>query len=334
MKILIIVIPVLLIFAAIAALETTVPGVKPQIPNPIPRDSVVTISYPYHHQNDTSAVFKKHASHGWPLKIPIYKNSSLIPRNFIVAYYGTLENNRMGVLGEYHSNELLFRLNEQIDKWKKVLHGTPVTPAIQQIVVVAQNKPMADGMYRRRVGSKIVEEAYALAKRTKGILIMDIQPGHSNVQSEIRYYGNFLLRPDVHVAIDPEFYMHDNRIPGRSYGHMNTSEINWCIQHLKKIVIQNGLPPKVLIIHRFFKKMIIVDEKIKLEPEVQLIIEMDGFGSPALKRNSFYYSIYNEPLSFAGFKLFYKNDVTYGKRMMQPQEVLGLYPPPVYVQYQ
>jgi hypothetical protein len=42
-----------------------------------------------------------------------------------------------------------------------------------------------------------------------------------------------------------------------------------------------------------------------------------------------------EPVQFTGFKLFYHNDAKKaGSRMMTPEEVLTLYPRPLYIQYQ
>ena len=37
-----------------------------------------------------------------------------------------------------------------------------------------------------------------------------------------------------------------------------------------------------------------------------------------------------EPVQFTGFKLFYKND----KPLMTPEQVLEVYPKPMYIQYQ
>jgi hypothetical protein len=41
-----------------------------------------------------------------------------------------------------------------------------------------------------------------------------------------------------------------------------------------------------------------------------------------------------EASQFTGFKLFYKNDVRDGSRMMRPEEILALRPIPFYIQYQ
>ncbi len=64
-------------------------------------------------------------------------------------------------------------------------------------------------------------------------------------------------------------------------------------------------------------------------------MNMDGFGLPAKKIDSYKSAIVREPVQFTGFKLFYRYDIDKGhKNIMQPKEVLALYPVPVYIQYQ
>ena len=75
-------------------------------------------------------------------------------------------------------------------------------------------------------------------------------------------------------------------------------------------------------------------QQIKTRSEVQLVINMDGFGFPAKKKDTYYYCIYKEPLQFAGFKLFYKNDIQQVKPLMAPADILKLKPQPIYIQYQ
>jgi hypothetical protein len=60
-------------------------------------------------------------------------------------------------------------------------------------------------------------------------------------------------------------------------------------------------------------------------------MHMDGFGFAAKKISSYKTAIVNKPVEFTGFKLFYKNDQP---RMMEPDEILQLFPKPVYIQYQ
>jgi hypothetical protein len=75
-------------------------------------------------------------------------------------------------------------------------------------------------------------------------------------------------------------------------------------------------------------------EEIKLDPRVQVVIDMDGWGPPQLKRDSYHDYVYQHPVQFTGFKLFYHNDTKKGHALMTPADVLALFPKPLYIQYQ
>jgi hypothetical protein len=75
--------------------------------------------------------------------------------------------------------------------------------------------------------------------------------------------------------------------------------------------------------------------RIEKSPEVQIVMDMDGWGVQSKKLTTYKDYIYKEPVQFTGFKLFYKNDFREPKsRMLTPGEVLKLKPQPVYIQYQ
>jgi hypothetical protein len=76
-------------------------------------------------------------------------------------------------------------------------------------------------------------------------------------------------------------------------------------------------------------------ENIKKTPEVQVVIDMDGWGDKILKKSSYLHYIHREPVQFAGFKLFYKNDTKKDPNgMYTPEELLKFKPKPIYIQYQ
>jgi hypothetical protein len=76
-------------------------------------------------------------------------------------------------------------------------------------------------------------------------------------------------------------------------------------------------------------------KNIKLHPEIQLVMNMDGWGEPDLKLGTYRNFIYPEPVQFTGFKLFYKNDLKKPPHhMLTPEEVLKYKPQPIYIQYQ
>ena len=95
---------------------------------------------------------------------------------------------------------------------------------------------------------------------------------------------------------------------GRVIGTMDASEINWVGDYLAGLVKKNNLPPKIFMIHRFTKGMVPDAKQIKLHPELQIVMDMDGWGPPDLKKGSYRYWINEEPVQFTGFKLFYVND--------------------------
>jgi hypothetical protein len=122
--------------------------------------------------------------------------------------------------------------------------------------------------------------------------------------------------------------------PGTKIGTIDASDINYASGYLAKLVREHGLPPKVLVIHRFTRGMVTNYQDIVLRPEVQIVMHMDGWGAPWLKRDSYKDYIVKEPVQYAGFKLFYHNDTKAGDPLMTPSEVLRLTPRPLYIQYQ
>ena len=91
----------------------------------------------------------------------------------------------------------------------------------------------------------------------------------------------------------------------------------------------------MFVIHRFTKKMVTNYQNIKLRPEVQVVMHMDGWGEPDLKLGTYRHFIRAEPVQFTGFKIFYKNDLKKApNRLMTPADLMKLKPLPSYIQYQ
>ena len=145
----------------------------------------------------------------------------------------------------------------------------------------------------------------------------------------------YLKLPNVHLGIDPEFSMKSGIRPGKIVGTLDAADINFASNYLANIVKANNLTPKVLVIHRYTQKMVTNYKQIKTLPEVQIVMNMDGWGGQAKKINTYQQFIYKEPVQFTGFKLFYKNDLwEKGTSLMTPETLLKLNPRPVYIQYQ
>ncbi|MES3035374.1 MAG: hypothetical protein V4813_15350 [Gemmatimonadota bacterium] len=262
---------------------------------------------------------------------------ALLPGRRIIAYYGNPHSKKMGVIGEYPETEMLGMLDRTVAEWNAADPSTPVLPAIHLVTVVAQGAPGADRMWRRREDSSMIERTYRWAKSRQGVLFLDIQASHSTLQQELPPLLPYLERPDVHLGIDPEFYMHHDKEgvrPSAKIGQMKAADINYVIQTLDRLVTTKKLPPKVLVVHRFTRLMVPDAENIRPTRNVQVVMHMDGWGPPWLKFDSYNHYVVQHPVDFTGFKLFYHNDTKKGDALLTPRELLQLSPKLSYIQYQ
>ena len=273
--------------------------------------------------------------HLWPVKT-VYPNAgALLPFNRIVAYYGNLYSTKMGVLGQYPEAQMLQMLEAEVKKWETADPTTPVIPALQYIAVVAQGSPSVGGMYRARMPDSEIDKVLAMAAKINAIVFLDVQVGLSNVQTEVPLLEKYLKMPNVELAIDPEFSMKTGAHPGTVIGTFDATDINFASNYLAKLVQENNLTPKILVVHRFTEGMVTNYKNIKTIPEVQIVMNMDGWGDQAHKLATYKQFIHNEPVQFTGFKLFYKNDLLNpGSMMLTPAQLLKLNPEPIYIQYQ
>jgi hypothetical protein len=267
----------------------------------------------------------------WPVKAPPPLPESIIPEHRIVAFYGNPLSKRMGILGELEPEEMLARLEQVATEWAAADSGQKVLPALHLIATVAQSYPGPARKYRLQMPDSIIERVADWAEDRGWLLFLDIQVGTSTVAEEIKPLIPYLQRPYAHLALDPEFAMKDGKVPGTDWmGRMDASEVNHAIGVLARIVEDHQLPPKVLVVHRFTRNMLTNASKIRLDPRVQVVIDMDGWGPPGSKMGAYRWFVVRHPVQYTGFKLFYKND----KPLMTPGQVLELYPKPMYIQYQ
>jgi len=274
---------------------------------------------------------------GWPVQGLAPAEDALLPQKRVIAFYGNPLSKRMGILGEIPPDKMLARLDTVVKEWEEADPETPVQPALHYIAVVAQADSGRDGKYRLRMDSAMIEQVYGWAQKRDALLFLDIQAGMSTVMDELPRLMRFLERPNVHLGIDPEFYMHYEREgvpPGKRIGTLTSKEINYVIDKLAKLTTGKNLPPKILVVHRFTRNMVRGYKDIKLDPRVQVVIHMDGWGAPWLKFDSYKTYVVDEPVQYTGFKLFFKNDTKKGDKLLTAAELVQLRPRPIYIQYQ
>jgi len=271
----------------------------------------------------------------WPVETTYPNVGAILPFKRIVAYYGNFYSTKMGVLGEYPADQMLAMLASTTAMWTAADPTTPAIPAIHYIATVAQASAGKEGKYILRMPDDQIDHALKLAEKINGIVFLDVQVALSNLQYELPQLEKYLKMPQVHLAIDPEFSMKFGDRPGTVIGTFDANDINYAAQYIAGIVRDNHLPPKILVVHRFTYDMVTNYEKIQPLPEVEIVMDMDGFGSKEKKYGTYNRVIAPEPVQVTGIKLFYKNDVNPpANGLLSPAEVLKLTPSPIYIQYQ
>jgi hypothetical protein len=272
----------------------------------------------------------------WPVKkTPYPLPGAILPFYRVVAYYGNMYSKNMGALGQYEPSLMRQKLMAEVKTWEAADPTTPVKPALHYICITAQADSGRNGLHSQRMPFSQIDKVIEMAKPINALVFLDIQVGYSTVETELPKLEKYLKMPNVHFGIDPEFSMKEGSVPGKRIGTFDAKDINFVSNYLSNICKKYNLPPKIFIVHRFTKRMVTNYQDIKLNKNVQFVMDMDGWGPPELKKGTYKYYVAGEPVQFTGFKLFYKNDIKNApKRMMTPKEVLSLKPAPIYIQYQ
>lgn len=240
----------------------------------------------------------------------------------IVAYYGNHRSSLLGVLGETGPEAAVGRVKAAAKRFDQP--GRKGTGAFEMIVTVAQASAGIDGNYSRPSSLEEVSRWIDVAEREGLYVILDIQPGRSDFFTESVRYRELLLRPNVGLALDPEWRMGPTQRPGQTVGSVTAGEVNRVSKWLSDLVLENDLPEKMFIVHQFQSRMIKNRERLVDRRGLATIIHADGFGGRAIKMAT-YSVIHTSPPFYNGFKLFIDEDT----RMFEPQEVLAFDPLPV-----
>jgi hypothetical protein len=256
---------------------------------------------------------------------------AIFPAYRVVSYYGFPGEASMGILGEYEKEQLLEILREQAAEYEAVDPSRPVKLALEVITSVAQGWEGEDGDYLAYIGRDMLMEYVDFTAQNDILLILDMQFGRKTVQEEFEAVREFLLYPHVHLALDPEFSIDEGEAPGAHLGQIDAVDVQYAMEELAALSVENSLPPKLLIVHQFVEQSITNREQIQLVPGVQFVLEVDGFGTPDAKRETYAVITAGSPSEFFGFKLWYNLQ---DDPLMTPAEVLALDPSPDLIIYQ
>jgi len=252
----------------------------------------------------------------------------ILPKFRVVAFYGAPQDPQLGTLGIGTPHAAGVRLRTLARAYRRL--GRPVLPAMELLASVADAAPGPDGKYRTQQPDAVIARYLKAARQAKALLILDIQPGYADFLTESRHLRKWLEKPDVSLALDPEWHLQPPVIPGQQIGSVDAAEINAVSFWLADIVKKRRLPQKLLLIHRFTQGMIQRQEALKRRPGLALTINVDGFGARPNKIAKYHEFAGTPDRFFDGFKLFFQEDTN----TMKPRDVAKLRPVPDLVVYE
>jgi len=257
-------------------------------------------------------------------------DEGLLPDHRLIMYYGFPENPNMGILGEFPPEELLPKLLAQKAEYEAVSNDRPWKAGIELIASVAQREPGADGMYIADTGGEWLDMYTQFTEENDMFLVLDVQCGLKTPKQDYEGLERWLRYDHVHLAIDPEFHILPGETPGIELGSIDASDVTEAQEWLIGISEKYGTSRKMLLIHQFNVYSVSNKDQIKPMHGVDLVLNMDGFGPPWMKMETWSVVIQQQPIEYNGIKLFYRQE----DPLMTPAEIMAIEPTPDVINYQ
>lgn len=255
----------------------------------------------------------------------------VFPGRRVVALYGHPSGPALGVMGEQPPAESVAKVKDLAAQYQQHV-DEPVVPAFEIIATVASDAPGPDGDYSNEATEEELEGYIDAITDAGGYAFLDLQPGRARLIDQAKRYENLLKRPNVGLALDPEWKISANEVPMTNVGHVDATEINEVSQWLAGIVQDDHLPQKGLIIHQFQLQMIRNREQVNTSyPELAFILHADGHGPSSEKMDT--WNTMREGLS-PDYFMAWKNFIDEDKPMYTPEQTLAVNPRPWFVSYQ
>ncbi len=295
---------------------------------------------------EAKIIGKKGPDSDWQLRVlaasdPLPSGKYLLfEQERMVAYYGIPWVRPAGILGiaanavegTFPSPEVaLFEMESLLEAYET--EGVQVTPVFEIIATNAANDPGADENYSNEFSVGALLPWVQEAKELGVYVVLDLQPGRTDFLTQAKMYEPLLSYENVGLALDPEWRLQPDQLHNVQIGIVDAEEVNEVVDWLANLVREKNLPQKLLLVHQFRVAMITHRANIKSPPELAIVINMDGLGTPEEKLGT--YDVIakllgDEPDRFWGFKNFFQAD----NPTFEPEAVLELDPLPVFINYQ
>lgn len=255
----------------------------------------------------------------------------VFPGRRMIALYGHPTGPALGAMGDQDPEATVARLKDMVAQYQP-LETQPVIPAVEVMVTVASEFPGEDGNYSNEFPSDMVLPYIDAIIDAGGYAVIDLQPGRSTLLEQAKLYEDLLSRPNVGLALDPEWRIGPDEKPLQRVGHVEAQEVNEVSEWLANLVREKKLPQKALILHQFQVQMLRDRDQIRTDyPELAFVLHADGHGVPEEKFDT--WNVLRQGLSpdfFMAWKNFYDED----SPTFTPEQTYAVEPRPWFVSYQ
>ena len=256
--------------------------------------------------------------------------STLFPGRRLVAIYGHPGDPNLGVLGEQPVDAAVQRAREVAADYEGI-GPELVVPAFEIIATVASSDAGSDGDFSLESSLDHLRPWVDAASAAGLYVVLDLQPGHTDFLTQAVRYEELLTRPNVGLALDPEWRLAPGERHMRDIGQVTAAEVNQVATWLADLTRSHHLPQKLLLVHQFRIDMLPDRASIRVGPEIALVVQMDGLGAQDVKLETWQAITAGAPAGMHfGWKNFYAEDVP----LRSPADTLALVPSPVYISYQ
>ena len=257
--------------------------------------------------------------------------TEIFPERRFIALYGHPEYSELGSLGEQGPQEAAERVIELAEMYEAHAEED-IIPAFEIIATMASAAPGEDGNYSA-VADRDALEAYVDAAEEHDIyVVLDLQPGHADFLTQAKLFEDLLTRPNVGLALDPEWRLAPGQVHMQQIGSVSAAEINETTQWLAELTAEHDLPQKLVILHQFRLSMIRGREQVDTDhPELALVLHADGHGTPEQKMDTWRALKQDLPDNMhMAWKNFFRQD----NPMFAPKDTFEIEPKPWFVSYQ
>ena len=254
----------------------------------------------------------------------------LFPGRRLIAIYGHPGDDNLGALGEQSVDAAVQRARDVASGYTGV-SPEPVIPTFEIITTVASSEAGDDGDYSLESTLDHVRPWVDAAGAAGFYVVLDLQPGYTDFLTQAQRYEEFLVRPYVGLALDPEWRLAPGERHLEDIGQVSADEVNRVASWLAEVIRRHALPQKLLLLQQFRLDMLPDRAAIQVPPELALVVQMDGLGPQEMKLDTWRSMTVDGP---AGVLYGWKNFLDEDEPLRIPAETVALQPSPVYISYQ